>query len=289
MSGTVALKWPRRGIGQLPASLCRAAAAVGLAMLMAAAAAVLWRQLAGALRHPLAPSALLAAAVTATVAAAAIRGELLRQSGDGAAGGNRPAWLHWTITIAVSLAVVELTVGLCLPGTPAACLAVVAALTAVEESWAWVGHLRRSARGAGCQPAAVPGQVDNLAHKACPTLRSAAAPGPVDNLPHDALPPEGVVQQLTRSRAADGSEEIAGWLRAAFASGQRTTSVHVAFCPPLASAPELSVEQIDGPEARVKAAQVLAYGARLDLKLATAYDEPAEVLLQFSARTAGEK
>ena len=36
-----------------------------------------------------------------------------------------PLWLDRTITIVVSLAVVELTVGLCLPGTPAACLAAV--------------------------------------------------------------------------------------------------------------------------------------------------------------------
>ena len=74
---------------------------------------------------------------------------------------------------------------------------------------------------------------------------------------NNAVPPEGVVQQLTRSRAANGTEEISGWLRTSFAAGQRTASVHVAFCPPLGATPELSVEQIDGPEARIKTAQVL--------------------------------
>ena len=92
---------------------------------------------------------------------------------------------------------------------------------------------------------------------------------------------------MTRIKAADGTEELSGWLRMPFAAGQRTGSVHVAFCPPLPAAPELSVEQIDGPEARVKTAQLLPYGARLDLKLVAASEEPASVLLQFSARAEG--
>ena len=59
----------------------------------------------------------------------------------------------------------------------------------------------------------------------------------------------------------------------------------MAFCPPFAATPELEVEQLDGPEARIKTAQLLPYGARLDLKLAAAAEEPTSVLLQFSART----
>ena len=78
---------------------------------------------------------------------------------------------------------------------------------------------------------------------------------------------------------------MSGWLRMPFAAGQRNGSVHVAFCPPLRATPELLVEQIGGPEARVKTAQLLPYGVRLDLKLAVAPEEPASVLLQFFART----
>ena len=99
----------------------------------------------------------------------------------------------------------------------------------------------------------------------------------------ETIPPEEVTQQLTRSTAADGTEELAGWLRIPFAAGQRTGSVHVAFCPPFARTPELSVEQIDGPEARLKTTQVLPYGARLDLKLHAASESPASVVLQFAA------
>jgi len=99
-----------------------------------------------------------------------------------------------------------------------------------------------------------------------------------------ATPASEVVQQLTRSQAADGSELLTGFLRLAFAPGQRTASVHVAFCPPFKSAPRLEVRQCEGPSARVKTVQLLPYGARLDLKLAAPADKPLAVLLQFSAR-----
>jgi hypothetical protein len=97
---------------------------------------------------------------------------------------------------------------------------------------------------------------------------------------------KGVTQQLTRSQTADGAEELSGWLRIAFVAGQRTGSLHVAFCPPFAATPQLVVEQLDGPEARMKTAQLMSYGARLDLKLAVAAEEPTSVLVQFSAHTA---
>lgn len=102
-----------------------------------------------------------------------------------------------------------------------------------------------------------------------------------------AVPPaDEVLQQLTRRRLAGGAEELAGWLRVPFAAGQRTENVHVAFCPPFATAPQLAAAQLDGPEARVKTAQLLPYGVRLDLKLLTPAEQCATVLLEFTARTA---
>ena len=67
------------------------------------------------------------------------------------------------------------------------------------------------------------------------------------------------------------------------AAGQRTASVHIAFCPPFAQTPEVSAEQTAGPPARLKTVQVLPYGARFDLKLAAACPESADVLLEFIA------
>ena len=84
---------------------------------------------------------------------------------------------------------------------------------------------------------------------------------------------------------ADGGEQLSGWLRAGFAAGQRTANVHVAFCPPFPKTPQLTVEQLDGPEVRIRTAQLLPHGLRLDLKLAVTAEKPLDVLLQFSARS----
>ena len=97
------------------------------------------------------------------------------------------------------------------------------------------------------------------------------------------VPPEHVDQQLVRSHAAD-SDVLSGFVRVGFLQGQRTGSVHVAFCPPFTKTPDLTVEQLDGPDARIKTAALLPYGVRLDLKLAAEADEPTSVLLQFEVR-----
>ena len=172
--------------------------------------------------------------------------------------------------ILTSLALTGLGTGLCLPGTRALGLFLLVVLLGAEESWAWAWYARRFSPPPTPQPSS-PAPMSHV----MPSLESDVA-----NLP------EEVSQQLTRSQAADGADELSGWLRLAFAAGQRTGSIHVAFCPPFATVPELELEQLDGPEARIKTAQLLAYGVRLDLKLAAAAEEPASVLLQFSARAA---
>jgi hypothetical protein len=93
---------------------------------------------------------------------------------------------------------------------------------------------------------------------------------------------EGVLQQFIRSQAADGSEQLRGFLRACFSAGQRTAHTHVAFCPPFSRTPAMRVEQVAGPTVRIKTAQLLPHGARLDLKLATTAERDETVLLRFS-------
>ncbi len=92
-----------------------------------------------------------------------------------------------------------------------------------------------------------------------------------------------VTQQLTRSVSPDGCDVLAGWLRLEFAPRQRISNLHVAFCPPFIGTPELTALQLEGPEARIKIAQLLPYGARLELKLIVPSEEPAGVLVQFYA------
>ncbi len=244
-------------------------AAVALGLLIAAATVVLWRRLAGALLHPLEPGMLLGAGISAAAAAAAVHlGWPL------SAARRWGVWPDRAIIVSTSLAVGGLVVGLWLPGTSLPPMLAVVAVLLVEAVGVWLWRSRRYAlpKPQATRQDAASG--NDLIHRG-------------ERLPKN--PPQlEVIQQLTRVRTADESEELRGWLRVPLAAGQRTASVHVAFCPPLAATPELLVEQIDGPESRLKTGQLLPYGARIDLRLATTAAEPAAVVLEFVARARRE-
>ncbi|MBU4272478.1 MAG: hypothetical protein KKE86_01925 [Planctomycetes bacterium] len=264
-----------RGVGVSPAGINRAGAVVVLTLLAAAAATIAWRRLAGALVNPLEPAALLTAGALTAGAAAAVRA------------GWPPRTLSRSALVAMlvtSLSAVVLLAALCLPGTPPAWVAGVGLLLAAEESWAWVGYFR-------CRRGRTRPEFSGRRHVGPEWADKADVPSAAKRsiAAFNAMPAEEVTQQLIRSRAADGTETLSGWLRTFFAAGQRTGSIHVAFCPPLDALPKVAVEQIDGPEARIRTAQALPYGVRLDLKLAVAAREPTGVLLQFSATSAREK
>ena len=266
------------------AEIGRCSAGAMLGLLCLAALLVVWRRAAGALGHPLPPVALIA--VGATIASVAVGIRLIRRfqsptESPPTALNSRPP----SISILTTAAVLSLGVALSLPGTAAGGLAAFWAVLIVEELWAWrPSALRWFRRGS-----AVPRPVRfDRAEEHSPHHLPAETP-PTPALPEiafdsSAIPPGDVLQQLTRSLSADGVEQLAGWLRMPFSVGQRTASVHVAFCPPFPKTPELSVEQLDGPTARIKTAQLLPHGARLELKLAATAEEPSAVLLKFSAR-----
>ena len=67
------------------------------------------------------------------------------------------------------------------------------------------------------------------------------------------------------------------------AVGQRSGSLHVAFCPSFEQEPQVEAEPVCGPDCRIKAAQVLPYGARLDVKLDEPAAQDASVLVWFFA------
>ena len=98
--------------------------------------------------------------------------------------------------------------------------------------------------------------------------------------------PDEVQQQWTRSRLPDGSEQILATLRAELASGQRTASIHLAFCPPLAEVPELEFEQVEGPEARIQQGELFRHGARLDVRLAQPAAMACSVVVEVAALSA---
>lgn len=93
-----------------------------------------------------------------------------------------------------------------------------------------------------------------------------------------------VTQSLVRTTSADGSETITGQLRAVLRPGERTTFLHVAFCPPLPSVPQIKFHQIAGAAAEIKLTQSQTYGARFDLRLLREFSTAAEVQIKFTAR-----
>lgn len=99
-------------------------------------------------------------------------------------------------------------------------------------------------------------------------------------------PAADVRQQLTLRATGDGGRELSGWLRMPLAAGQRSGMLHVAFCPPFDRAPEVQVEAVAGPDCRIKTAESLPYGVRLEVKLDRPADEEESVLLWFFATPA---
>jgi hypothetical protein len=265
-------------------------------LLVLTAALVGWRRLAGALGSPLDPAVLMGLGVVLALVAAGLRtfGHRFAPATDGRRGG-------WLVRALLSAAVLVLAVSLSVAGTAPVALIAFWALVGAEELWAWRPTVwrgrsavaqREAASLVSADPSVDSDLIQSTATAELDDTPSSVAPPAIDepadpNAPmvlDDAVPSSEVMQQLTRSRAADGSEELSGWLRDRFEAGQRTSNVHVAFCPPFGCTPKVSVEHVGGPTTRIKTARVLPFGVRLDLKLAVKTDESADVLLKFSAR-----
>lgn len=262
------------GPPQPAGELARLAATAMVGLLVAVAVVLCWRRAAGALSNPLEPAALLLVGASVAVAAAAARMAWRYRAEEqhlGPAGRFRAAVL--------SAAVLAVGAVLSLPDTSRGGLVILWGILAVEECWFWgpVGWRRLAAGRRGARRTR-----DRQRVRVAPPHPSASDPVPSRPV-WDNPPADDVTQQLTRSCTAEGSEVLSGWLRVAMAAGQRSTSVHLAFCPPFARTPRVTVEQLEGPRARIKTVQRLPYGARFDLKLGSPSEAAATVLLQFSA------
>jgi hypothetical protein len=280
-----------------------------LAWLTLAAAILVWRRLAGALAEPLpAPTlAMLGLALAATAFGVRRLGSIRAEDGPARRRELLLAGLATAIAFVIAAAI-------SVPGTSTFGLAILWSVLVVEESADWFRTLRRR-RGVQdgdrstattvpgillIGPEAPDGDPPALAGTALATDVLPGTPGATGVLPvpHDpeasvversgtlALdqpPTDGVTQQFVRSHTADGTETLCGWLRVEMPAGARTISSHIAFCPPFARTPGVEIHQITGPTARVKPAQVLPYGARLEVKLDHPNPEPATILLRFLA------
>ncbi len=206
------------------------------ASLWLAALVLAARRLAGGLETPLSPVAL---------GAVVLMGGLVA---FGARVPSRSALVWWHPSAALLISVTVLSV----PGTSPLGLIVAYTIVAVEEYAAW-----RKWRGGGSRITAPPIQRLSADIRAIQPLPHEAAV--VDSLAAD------VVQQLTRTQSADGTDRLSGWLQAILEAGQRTVSP--SFCPCSLPLPQVVLRQNSGPSVRIKAVQVLTHGVRLEIKL----------------------
>lgn len=103
-------------------------------------------------------------------------------------------------------------------------------------------------------------------------------------LPLSLSPPHSpsLLQQFTRTRD-DASEIISGTARIDFASGEQTAALHLAFCPPLGSDPEIEAEA-DEAEVEIRVTESRTYGMRLEAKRSRDTAGALSIVVQFEAR-----
>jgi hypothetical protein len=94
------------------------------------------------------------------------------------------------------------------------------------------------------------------------------------------------LQQLTRYRSPDGTHSIHGTLLVEFKPGDRSTAIHVAFCPPFERLPMVEVEVEDDACASAKLTQLLHHGVEIEVRRSEAFDEQQSVTVQLFATDA---
>lgn len=270
---TISATHPNWQTDGLAARLIRLLGAALAASVFAVTAIVVLRRAAGAVSRPLHAVPLLFAGTTVVALVAAARLALGRK-GRAAGQGLRP----WILDAVLSLAAAATIVALSLPGSALGPVAAIWLLLVTEEAvyWTWGQYLPDKDRQGAVLTEQQDGSPDPAAAGRSHELQT-------DNNPWALpVPPPGAVsQQLIRAVSPGGIDVLEGWVRLCVPSGQRTLNVHLAFCPPFRSQPELRVEQVEGPPSRVKTAQLLTFGARLEVKMLHRCDQPANILLRI--------
>ncbi len=264
--------WPRSAVVQVSRLALGSVAALSVALGLL----VVWRRLSGVPGvGPPWPAGVFSGALAAAVAGALRAGWALEA--------RRPASRTTKLLRRALPSLVPLSWGLAVSLPPASAPTLVGfwSLVVAEEIWGWGLAGRGWGRRASAPRKHLSGNRQPQTATSPTPVRTPGAPPPAVVEPSA----EGeVLEQLTRCRLTDGTEQIAGWLAVHFAPGQRTDCLHVAFCPPFARSPELQITQLEGPLVRVKTGQLQPYGVRLDLKLAETAPEAERVVLSFAAR-----
>jgi len=284
----------RRADLSLPVSgLIRCVVLTTVVSIFLLAAVLLVRRLTGALTTPLDAETFLLTALllAATAAVTRLAWHLLPL-------GRRSIAASWIVWVLPSLALLAFVVALSLPGSPVGAQRAFWVILAVEEAislwlvWRRLDAAKSVSAGPSAESVAETTAADARLQELTegPEYPAVASGGgreirldpPQQPSPH--IIPPNVSQQLTRAIGEDGCEVLYGLLRGHFAPGQRSLRLHVSFCPPFESVPEISIDKIEGPELTVRVGQVLPYGARLDLRLKSLNADPADVVLELFVR-----
>jgi len=70
-----------------------------------------------------------------------------------------------------------------------------------------------------------------------------------------------------------------------FQPQERQQPIHIVFCPPLLHSPTIMTEQLSGPPVTMKTSQCYTFGARLDVRLASASAAATDVFVRVIARS----
>jgi hypothetical protein len=93
-----------------------------------------------------------------------------------------------------------------------------------------------------------------------------------------------VQQQLTRT-VEDQIDTLAVMQRVHFGQGERTANVHIAVCPPFATAPtSVDAFLLDDADVEIKVAEKESYGIRLELRLTSKQSSAVEATIQCIAQ-----
>lgn len=259
----------------LPALFYRSLVLTLGGLLVVIALVFLWRRLAGVVFIPLPPLGLLALGLFLALTSTAIHYAWFL----GTVQERLPNLSDFAFSMLTTIAIGLLIAVLWLPGTRVSGIVAMALPPILVESWFWTKQLFSKQRPATGRP----GGGEKFEKLLSPVSVQTTNSGPAMPLAAEGLS-DNVLQQFVRRRTAEGEEEVSGWWRARFTTGERTTIVHLAFCPPFDFTPELVLEQVAGPETRLKTVRLLPHGARLELKLPAPTATACEAMFRFIAR-----
>lgn len=274
--------------------LARHASSLGLGLLLLLGTWLLVRRLAGAFEQSLDLPGFAAMALLLSVWSGGVRWGWRASREASPNGPVRPRHLFGILTTA---GVLEFGAAVSLPGSSAGALgAFWCLLLASEAGWGFAFRARHSAEFSGGPEArnteATPAVLNpswlggaSTSTSAFPLIENSVADDTEELLAADES------QRISRVRDSRGGEIISGLVRCSFEPGERQRDIHLAFCPPLRQVPHFSLEQVEGPPARIRTSLVESYGVGLEVKLASLSSEPESVQIQFFACeevTAGE-